>query len=87
MILAHTVVLLGDVRLSEKDAAEKIKEYRKYIEEKKEKYILSRSERLDRQHKTTNLQQFQCQECNYSTICRRNWWQHTQTQRHKSLFT
>ena len=84
-ISAHAVVPLGDVRLNEKDATDKIKEYETYCEKKKNKCNSSRIDQL----KSPNVQQpnakvFECKECQYTTDCRRNWWRHRQTQKHKS---
>jgi len=79
-------VVLGDVRLSEKDAKEKIKEYETYLEKKKERFNLHPTGRYNKPYAQTTLHRFECKECDYRSSNIRNWRRHTKTQRHKSMF-
>ena len=85
LFLAHTVVPMGDVRLSEKDAKDKIKEYENYLEKKKERYNLHPNGRCNKPYAQTTLYRFECKQCDYRTSTVRNWWQHRKTLRHKSM--
>ena len=90
IFLAHTVVVLGDVRLSEKDAKEKIKEYENCLQKKKERllhpndYNLHSNVRYNKPYAQSTLHRFECKQCDYRSSNIRNWRRHRKTQRHQS---
>ena len=81
------MVPLGDVRLNEKDATEKIKEYETYCEKKKNKCFSPRVNTFESPNIPSKLKVFECIECHYATHDSRNWWRHRKTQKHKSMLT
>ena len=80
------VVSLGDVRLSEKDANMKLKEYKAYIEKKKERCNLYLKSRHNNQYNQRTSHKFECKHCDYRTSDIRNWAKHRRTKRHRSIF-
>ena len=90
MFPAHTVVLLGDSRLEEKDALAKLKQYKAYQEERKNLFDIFG--KLIPPMNSSNCENFEartfkCKPCKYTTPSRSNWWRHKKTQKHKIMFS
>ena len=84
-ISAHTVVPLGDARLSESDAFKKINEYNDYLEWKANRFHSNRNAAKNTLYGKNNETYFECKQCEYTTPSRRNWSRHKQTQKHKNV--
>ena len=84
---AHTMVLLGNSRLEEKIALEKVREYIAYQEYRKYRFILKKgtNHTNDKDNRNFETKTFTCKPCDYTTPSRSNWWRHKKTQKHKIM--